>query len=67
MDYQEFIEMGQKMKNEAEDFVNRHMYDHTKGWPVLSRFGTDYRKSCLSSTSEKKEQNIDSDKEKMPA
>jgi hypothetical protein len=55
------------MKKEAEDFVNRHMHDQTKGWPVLSRLGTDYRRSCSSSTIEKREQNIDHDEEKMSA
>jgi hypothetical protein len=55
------------MKNEAEDFVNRHMYDQTKGWPVLSRRGTEHRESCSSSTSENREQDIDHNKEKMPA
>jgi len=35
MDYQEFINMGQKARRETEDFINHHIHDQRRRWPVI--------------------------------
>ena len=35
MDYQEFIKMGQKARRETEDFINHHIHDQRRRWPVI--------------------------------
>jgi len=34
--------VGHKARREMEEFINRHLHDHAKGWPVSCRFGPDY-------------------------
>lgn len=33
---------SRKAKRETEDFINRHIDDPNKGWPILSRVATDF-------------------------
>ena len=42
MDLQCLVESGKKAKQETEDFINGHIHDQTKGWPVLSRVAKDF-------------------------
>jgi len=35
MDTQDTINLGHKAKYETEDYINRHLNDHAKGWPKL--------------------------------
>jgi hypothetical protein len=37
MDYQEFLMMGHKARRETEDFINHHIHDQEKRWPVICR------------------------------
>ena len=34
--------VGHKARREMEDFINQHLHDRAKGWPVSCRFGPDY-------------------------
>jgi len=36
MNSQDIISIGRKAKSETEDFINRHLNDRAKGWPVNS-------------------------------
>jgi hypothetical protein len=36
MDYQDFLEMGHKARPETEDFINHHIHDQRKRWPLTS-------------------------------
>jgi len=36
---------GHKARRETEDFLNRHISDQAKGWPVLSRLDTNSTQS----------------------
>ena len=42
MDLQCLVTLGKKAKRETEDFINDHIHDQTKGWPVLSRVARDF-------------------------
>ena len=42
MDLQCLVESGKKAKRETEDFINGHIHDRTKGWPVFSRVARDF-------------------------
>jgi hypothetical protein len=35
MDSQDINNTGYRAKSETEDFINRHINDHAKGWPKL--------------------------------
>lgn len=35
MDYEEFVKMSEKARRETEDFINHHIHDQTKNWPVI--------------------------------
>ena len=37
MDYEEFVKMGHKARQETQDFINRHIHDREKRWPVMCR------------------------------
>jgi hypothetical protein len=53
MDYQEFINMGQKARRETEDFINHHIHDQRRKWPVIchsTRTGQDTVQAELSGT-----------------
>ena len=45
MDTQDIINMGRRAKSETEDFINRHLNDRAKGWPVNSFCGSEYADS----------------------
>lgn len=34
--------IGHKARRETEEFINQHIHDRAKGWPVSCRFGADY-------------------------
>jgi len=36
MNSQDIVSIGRKAKSETEDFINRHLNDRAKGWPVNS-------------------------------
>ena len=41
------VQMGHRARQEAERFINGHIADSTKGWPLLSReHGPDRKASC---------------------
>ena len=40
MDSREAARIGDKAKRETEAFINNHIDDHAKGWPVLCTHGT---------------------------
>jgi len=42
MDSEGLVALGQKAKRETEDFINSHIHDQTKGWPVFSRIAKDF-------------------------
>jgi hypothetical protein len=42
MNTQDIINMGRKAKSETEDFINRHLNDRAKGWPLNSLWNTTY-------------------------
>ena len=47
MDSEHLVEMGHRARQEVERFINGHIADSTKGWPVLSRtLGRDGETSC---------------------
>lgn len=33
--------IGHKARREMEEFINQHLHDRAKGWPVSCRFGPD--------------------------
>jgi hypothetical protein len=37
MDYEDFVKMGHKARRETEDFINNHIHDQRKRWPVICR------------------------------
>ncbi len=45
MNSQDIISMGRRAKSETEDFINRHLNDRAKGWPVNSLWGSAYSES----------------------
>lgn len=40
MDSREAVELANKAKRETEAFINNHINDHAKGWPILYPYGT---------------------------
>lgn len=36
MDTKDIINMGLRAKSETEEFINRHLHDRAKGWPINS-------------------------------
>jgi hypothetical protein len=42
MDSQDLIKIGNRAKDETEDFINRHLNDLAKGWPRSGLYGSDY-------------------------
>jgi hypothetical protein len=45
MDTQDIINMGHKAKSETEDFINRHLNNRAKGWPINSFWGSKHNES----------------------
>jgi len=39
MDYQEFVERGQRARRETEDFINSYIHDRRNGWPLICHSG----------------------------
>ena len=42
MDSQDLIKIGHRAKNETEAFINRHLNDLAKGWPINRLDGPNY-------------------------
>ena len=41
MESKDIIVISQRAKSETENFINRHLDDHAKGWPKVSLCGSD--------------------------
>ena len=46
MDAQELNIIGNRAKSETEAFINRHLNDRAKGWPITCLSGPDYTDHC---------------------
>jgi hypothetical protein len=46
MDSQDLIKIGDRAKNETEDFINRHLNDLAKGWPKNCFYSSNYADYC---------------------
>ena len=53
MDSQDLIKIGHRAKNETEDFINRHLNDMAKGWPINRLEGSNYADYCREGQTEK--------------
>jgi hypothetical protein len=40
MDSRETARIADKAKRETEAFINNHINDHAKGWPILCPYGS---------------------------